>query len=213
MSVRGALGAALRDLYVQSWRLLTLNAAVGAALLVVAGAAAFSLAGLALLALVGPLLAALVHCEVALVRTEDLRLSCALDGLRRLWRRGLALGCAGGAVTGLGVLAIGFYARGGRSTIPLAFLTGYLLALLLVVQLFAWPLAVAEPERPLRDALRIAASAVLHRPVASSGLALALLLVNVAGVVVAVMPFLTLTIAYTFLAATRFVLPREEVTA
>ncbi|HEY6016489.1 MAG TPA: hypothetical protein VIU16_06860, partial [Gaiellaceae bacterium] len=66
MSVRAALGAALRDLYGQSWRLLTLNAAVGAALLVVLAAAWVSLAGLVLVALVGPLLAALVHCEVAL---------------------------------------------------------------------------------------------------------------------------------------------------
>lgn len=213
MSVRGALGSALRDFYGQSWRLLVLNAAVGGALLVVAAAAAVSPAALVLLALVGPLLAALVHCEVALVRTEDLQLSCALDGLRLCWRRGLALACAGGAVTGLGVLAIAFYARGGSGTIPLAFLAGYLLALLCVVQLFAWPLAVAEPERPLRDVLKTAGSAVLRRPAASTGLALALLLVNLVGIAVAVLPFLTLTIAYTFLAAARFVLPREEVTA
>lgn len=213
MSVRDALGAALRDFYGQSWRLLALNAAVGAALLAVVLVASVSLAGLALVALVGPLLAALVHCEVGLVRTEEMRLGCALDGLRLLWRRGLALACAGGAVTGLGVLAVAFYARGGRSTIPLAFLVGYVLALLCVVQLFAWPLAVAEPERSLLDALKTAVRAVLRRPGASTGLALALLLVNLAGIAVAVMPFLTLTIAYTFLAATRFVLPREEVTA
>ncbi|HSP74025.1 MAG TPA: hypothetical protein VLN26_16760 [Gaiellaceae bacterium] len=210
--MRDALGTALRDFYGQSWRLLALNAAVGVALLAVVLVASVSLAGLALVALVGPLLAALVHCEVGLVRTEELRLGCALDGLRLLWRRGLALACAGGAVTGLGVLAVAFYARG-RSTIPLAFLVGYVLALLCVVQLFAWPLAVAEPERSLLDALKTAVRAVLRRPGASTGLALALLLVNLAGIAVAVMPFLTLTIAYTFLAATRFVLPREEVTA
>jgi hypothetical protein len=39
-------------------------------------------------------------------------------------------------------------------------------------------------------------------------LGFALLLVNAAGIAAAVMPFLTLTVAYTFLATAHFVLPR-----
>ena len=38
-------------------------------------------------------------------------------------------------------------------------------------------------------------------------LGLALLLVNLAGIAAAIMPFLTLTVAYTFLADAHFVLP------
>jgi hypothetical protein len=41
-------------------------------------------------------------------------------------------------------------------------------------------------------------------------LGLALLLVNIAGIAAAVMPFLTLTVAYTFLVTARFLVPPEE---
>ena len=41
-------------------------------------------------------------------------------------------------------------------------------------------------------------------------LGLALLLLNVAGVAAAVMPFLTLTVAYTFLVTARFFITPEE---
>ena len=57
-----------------------------------------------------------------------------------------------------------------------------------------------------RDAGRF----VAVRPGATLLLGLALFLVNAAGVAAAVMPFLTLTVAYTFLATAHFVLPREE---
>jgi len=48
------------------------------------------------------------------------------------------------------------------------------------------------------------------RPGATLALGLALVLVNVAGLAAAIMPFLTLTVAYTFLATARFVLPSES---
>jgi hypothetical protein len=48
--------------------------------------------------------------------------------------------------------------------------------------------------------------------VAATGLALALLLVNLAGLAAAVLPFLTMTIAYSALAAARFALPPTPLT-
>jgi hypothetical protein len=48
------------------------------------------------------------------------------------------------------------------------------------------------------------------RPAATLALGLALLLVNIAGLAAALMPFLTLTVAYTFLATARFVLPASD---
>jgi hypothetical protein len=74
-----------------------------------------------------------------------------------------------------------------------------------------WPLAVAEPERPLRLVLEDTLRTVLARPLQALGLTLALVLVNVLGLALAVVPFLTLTVAYSFLAAARFALPEEEV--
>jgi hypothetical protein len=47
----------------------------------------------------------------------------------------------------------------------------------------------------------------MRRPRAAFGLAFALTLVNLAGLAAALMPFLTLTIAYSFLAAAHFALP------
>jgi hypothetical protein len=48
-----------------------------------------------------------------------------------------------------------------------------------------------------------------RRPWGFAGLALALLLVNAIGVVAAILPFLTLTIAYSFLVAAHFALPKN----
>jgi hypothetical protein len=204
-----ALRLALRDLYDNSWRLLPVNAALGA-VLVMTGVAAFAVrAALVLVVLAGPVAAALVHCAVTLVRTGNLRLADALEGLRLHWRRGLVLGALGGAFALLAVLALRFYA-GSPLSWPLAFLTGYLFLLLGVYQVFLWTLAIADPEQPLRVAAREAAAVALRRPRATLLLGLALLLVNLVGIAAAVMPFLTITVAYSFLAAARFAIPTED---
>lgn len=210
MSVGLALRQAARDLYENSWRLLPVNAALGA-VLVAAGVAAYAVrAGAVLVVLAGPVAAALVHCSVQLVRDGNVELRDALDGLRLHWRRGLGLGAAGAALLGLGALAVRVYARMSFGW-PLVFVAVYVLVLLGVYQLVLWTLAVAEPDRPLRDVLRDAAVLTARRPGATLLLGLALLLVNVAGIAAAVMPFLTLTVAYTFVAAARFALPKEPV--
>jgi hypothetical protein len=201
-----ALRLAFRDLYENSWRFVPVNAALGTVLVAV-GVATFAVrAALVLVVVAGPIAAALVHSAVTLVRTGDVELRDALAGLRLHWRRGLALGAGGSALLGLGVVAVRFYARTSYGW-PLVFATVYLLVLLGVFQLVLWTLAIAEPDRPLRLACRDAAALAARRPGAALVLGLALLLVNAAGVAVAVMPFLTLTVAYSFVAAARFALP------
>jgi len=210
MRPREALRRALRDFYENSWRLVVLNAAFGAVLVVGALAAlAMPLAAVLVLA-AGPLVAVLAHCAVTLVRTGNLFFADAWDGLRLHWRRGLALGALGAAVVAGGLLALRFYS--GASLWPLAFLTLYVLVLLLIYALVLWTLAIAEPERKLSSVAREAAAFVASRPGATLLLGFALLLVNVAGIAAAVMPFLTLTVAYTFLATAHFVLPPQEET-
>jgi len=193
-----ALLGALRDFYANSWQLLLVNTGLGVVLVTcVLAALAFPLAAVLAIA-AGPVLAVLVHCAVTVVRTDSFGLGDVWDGLRLHWRRGLELAAMGLVLLGLGAYALRFY--GGSSTWPLAFLSLYVLLLLGIYQLVLWTLAVAEPDRRLRSVARDAG--IL--------LGLALVLVNIAGIAAAVMPFLTLTVAYTFLATARFVLPEPS---
>jgi hypothetical protein len=200
-----AMRLAARDFYANSWRLLLVNAALGVLLVLSVLAALAAPIAAVLVLTVGPVAAALVHCAVTLVRTGNLALGDAWEGLRAHWRRGTVLAALGAALAGAGVLAIRFY--GGASLWPLAFLTLYLFLMLGIYELVLWIVAIAEPEHGLRRAAGDAAALVLSRPGATLVLGLALLLVNLAGIAAAVMPFLTLTVAYTFLATAHFVLP------
>ena len=208
MTARRALGLAFGDLYRNSWRLVPVNAALGAVLVFSAVAAVAVHALLVLAVLAGPLVAALAHCSVTLVRTGNLALSDAWEGLRLHWRRGLALGAAGVALGVLAGLAVHFYTRSSVGW-PFAFLTLYLVVLLGTYAAVLTTVAVAKPELPLREAALAAATLGARRPGTTLLLGLALLLVNLAGVAAAVMPFLTITVAYSFVAVAHFVLPAE----
>ena len=208
MSVRAALRLACGDLYRNSWKLLLVNAALGATL-VFAAAAAFAVhALLILVVLVGPLAAALAHCSVTLVRTGSLAIADGWEGLRLHWRRGLVLGALGVALGVLAGIAVHFYTR---STVgwPFAFLALYLVVLLGIYAAVLTTIAVAQPGDSLRLAARSAATLGVQRPGATLLLGLSLLLVNAAGVFAAVMPFLTITVAYSFVAVAHFVVPVE----
>ena len=208
MTARRALGLAFGDLYRNSWRLVPVNAALGAVLVFSAVAAVAVHALLVLAVLAGPLVPALAHCSVTLVRTGNVAVADAWQGLRMHWRRGLALGAAGVALGVLAGVAVHFYTRSSVGW-PFAFVTLYLVVLLGIYAALLATVAVAEPELPLRVAARDAATLAAQRPGATGLLGLALLLVNVAGVAAAVMPFLTLTVAYSFVAVAHFVLPAE----
>jgi len=208
MRPRTALGLALRDLYQNSWRLVPVNAALGA-ILVAVGVLAYAVhAALVLVVLAGPVAAALVHSSVTLVRSGNVALSDAFEGLRLHWRRGLALGGIGASTLLFGIVAVRFYG-GSALGLPLAFFIVYLLVLAGIYQVVLWTLAIADAGRPLRDAARSAAELAVFRPGATLLLGLALALVNVLGLAAALMPFLTITVAYTFLAVARYVLPAE----
>ena len=209
MTAGFALRFALRDFFHNSWRLVPVNAAFGA-VLVATGIAAYAVHALLVLAVVaGPVAAALVHCSVLLVRTENITFADAREGVRLHRRRGLQLGAAGLALVVLGAFAVRFYTRIGFGW-PLAFLTLYLLLGLGMYLAMVATVAIADPERPLRLAARDAATVGARRPGATLLLGLALLLVNAAGVAAAVMPFLTLTVAYSFVAVAHFTLPKES---
>jgi hypothetical protein len=209
MRPHDAMWLALRDFYHNSWRLLAVNAALSA-VLVASFLATLAIPAAALLVLAaGPVTAALVHCAVTLVQTGNLVLADAWEGLRLHWRRGLALGAAGAGLMLLSFLAVRIYVS--ASLWPLAMLTIYVVVLLGIYQLVLWTLAIAEAERPLRAVAREALVVVGQRPGGVLVLGLALLFVNAVGVVAAVMPFLTLTVAYAFLAAAHFLLePTSE---
>jgi hypothetical protein len=206
-----ALKLALYDFYRQSWRLLVLNTALSVLVLAILLAALATPAALVLLVLVGPALAALQHCTVVLAQTDDLRLGEAAKGLRLHWRRGLVLFALFAGVVALGALALVFYGGAGAWAWPLAGVVAYILALVALLQLALWPRAVHDRDIPLRHVARRAALDLLQRPLAYALLAFSLLVVNVLATAAALVPFLTLTIAYTFLAAAHFALPRNPI--
>jgi hypothetical protein len=211
LSVGRALRKAVRGFYEHSFRLVLLNTTLSLVTVAILVLATYSTAALVLLLLLGPLAAALMHCAVAIVQDDDLQLRDAVEGLRLHWRRGLALATLAAGFVVLTVITVEFYAGRGVVAWPLAVLTLYLAGLALILQLSLWPLAIVERGRPLRTVLRDAALTLLRRPLAFTGMAVALLVVNLVGLAAAILPFLTMTIAYSFLAAAYFTLPPNPV--
>jgi hypothetical protein len=205
-SVRGALGAAIGDLYRNSWRLVPANLAVAAAVLVPVGLAIWTTrpAPLVLVLLAGPALAGLARAAVQVVTGDsgEVRLADVVAGTRLLWRRGLALGALAALVTLAGVTAIRFYAGRGPVWTVAAFGCGYLLAAFWVFQIGLWPLAALRPDRPLATVFAEATELLLARWPAVLRLAAVLLAVNLLGAVL-VLPVLTVTVAFSSLAAAR----------
>jgi hypothetical protein len=153
-----------------------------------------------------------MHCAVVLVQTRELSLREWFVGLRLHWLRGLILAAGLIVAAYLGYVSFVFY--GGRGTLawPIVVIAIYVLFLFGVWQLFVWPLAIAERTTSFTHVLRDAGVAFLRRPRAAIMLATALFVINAVGAI-GILPILTLTVAYSFLAAAHFVLPpaREEV--
>jgi hypothetical protein len=203
-----ALRRAARGFYEHSFRLVILNSLFSAVAVAVLVLALYQPAALILLLVLGPLAAALMHCAVTIVREDELRLVDVLVGLRLHWRRGLLLGAVVSAVALLTLVAVVFYEGRGALAWPLAVLTLYVTGMFGVYQLALWPLAIVERDRPLRAVVREAAYALFGRPRAFTALALALLVINLVGLVLAILPFLTMTLSYSFLAAAYLTLPQ-----
>ena len=152
-----------------------------------------------------------MYCAVTLVETEQLRLADAVVGIRRCWRRGAALGAIVGAARARRVGG-GAGVRGRRDRAwPLAALVLYLLAIFGVLQLWLWPLAVADRERSLASVFVDAVCAMVRRPAPRSlGLAAVLTASTLAASSRPYLPLLTLTVAYSFLAAAHLALPELQ---
>jgi hypothetical protein len=206
MSMGRALARALRQMYEQSWRLALLNFALSTVVVAVLYAVSYGTPLLVLFVFVGPFAAALMHCAVKLQQTQELSLRDGLEGLRLHWRRGLALGTLVAVATLVAVTAISFYGSRGSHAWPFALFALYVAMMFGVWQLHVWPLAVARRGDRVGAVLREAGRSLFSRPFTSVGLALVLLLVNAVGAI-GVLPVLTLTIAYSALAAAHFVLP------
>jgi hypothetical protein len=201
------LRLAVRDFYEESWRLVALNAALSVYVLGVLAVATLVPAALVLLLGAGAIAAALVSAAVTIVETGSLTFMEMAGTLRRSWLRGLVLGGSAAAGVAATVFAFRFYGDAGTLAWPLAVLVLYLGAIFLLYQLVLWPLALRDCESPLREVASEAGLVLIRRPAAVSGLGLALLAVNVAGILLAILPLLTMTIAYSTLAAARFALP------
>ena len=211
MTARRALRQAARDLYENSWRLILPNLLLALVAAAAFLAAVYARPALLLVVAVGPFAAALVHCAVKLQQAGELRTVDTFVGLALHWRRGLVLGCLIALAAVLTVSSISFYAQLGILAWPFVVTALYLLALFVVWQVHLWPLALRDERLPLGTILGESASAFARRPGSTFGLAAALLAVN-AVAAIGVLPLLTLTIAYSALAAVRFVLapPPEE---
>ncbi len=210
MSINDVLRRSLTKTYQSSWRLLVVNTALSVVFAVAVLAMPTLPLGLLLACvLAGPLAAALAHCVVMLVRGDDIRLTDAVVGLRLHWREGLVLGALFGVGLMVGVVAVTFYVSEPHRVWPLAVGAIYLIGFFCLLVLVAWPLLVADLRLGVAGALRAAGVELLRRPWRALGLGTALLLVNLLGAVT-VVPLLTLTVAYTFLAAAFAVLPELE---
>jgi hypothetical protein len=208
MGAGGALRAAFIDFYHQSWRLAAFNTALSAIVLAIVYLTLFvHPTFLLLVVLIGPLAASLMHCAVWLAQNDELHFGDALDGLKLHWRRGLVLASVTLLVFWLAGIALRFYGTG--QWIFAVFVVD-VLVLVAVLQLLVWPRAVYERERPLQKVFGDALSDFLSRPLSTLAFAAGLAAVNVFGIAAAVMPFLTLTIAFSFVAAAHFALPRSQ---
>jgi uncharacterized membrane protein len=212
MTVRRALRLAARDLYANSWRVLAVNTTLSAVVLALLAAAAFVPPAIILLPLAGPLAAALANTAVLIVREENPTVRDAFAGARVHARRGIVLGAIVTLVFLVAEHAARFYAT--RGVWLLSMVVIYLLALYVLHQLFAWTLAVAEPQRPLRHVYADAAAMILRRPGQAFGLALALLAIEGVAAMAGVLPLLMLGGGFAFLAAAQLAAPepvsREE---
>lgn len=202
------LRLAVRDFYEESWRLVALNSLLSAYVLAVLTLAAFFPAALILLLAAGSIAAALVSAAVIVVETGSLTFVEMAGTIRRCWFRGLVLGTSLGLGAVATVMAFRFYGSAGTPAWPFAVLVLYLGGIFALYQLVLWPIAIRDCERPLRAVAAEAGVALARRPGAVAGLGLALLAVNLAGILLAVLPFLTMTVAYSALAAARLALPQ-----
>jgi uncharacterized membrane protein YesL len=211
-SIGGALRAAAQDGYYHSWRLVPAN--------VVWSVVALSIAGLALIAppaiLLFPLLAlptaGIFRVTTRIVRGEAVSFWDAIDAWRTNALATIGIGAGFVAAT----IVLGFNVVSGLAS---ASLLGWGLATLAAWGLLAtwllawtaWPILVdpRRADRPIMARLRLAALLVLAHPIriALLGIVLGLFL---AVSTLAVVALATVSVAFSALVASRFILPAAD---
>jgi hypothetical protein len=211
-SLRGAIGAAAGDGYYHSWRLVPANlvwsvAAIAIGVLVLAAPPAIVLLPILALPTAG-----LFRITTRIARGQAVSFWDGIDAWRTDVLATLAVG-AGFVVT---LIVLGFNLVSGlTSESPVGWGLATLAAWgLLIAWLYAWtlwPILVdpARAARPAADRARLAAMLVLAHPIriGSLGLVLALFLIVST---VAVVALATVSVAFSALVASRFILPAAD---
>ena len=209
MSVRQALGQALRDFYFNSWRLAPANLLWGVMLVLGIFAGPMTLAGIALLVGLAVPSAGLYRMGALIARGEPAAFSDFVGGMRRFGPAAFAV--SAGATTLAVVFTTNVFVGFGAAN-PLGWFMSALalwgdVGLVMFLTAF-WPILV-DPKREgigLRGRLALAGLAVIGRPVRM--LALTLVVVVLLAVSTVLFAAIALvTVAYVALVSNRVVLP------
>jgi hypothetical protein len=209
-TLRGAVRGAAEDLYYNSFRFLGANLLLGLVLIAVALVSLGTLAGLLGLVVAAPPAAGIMRMATTLQRDGHTGFGEFTDAVRRPWGR---LVIAAIQLLALLVLVVDALLGGAMGGLAGAFLTVSALYGVLIWWLFGlalWPL-LEDPRRddPIRGRLRLAAMVLVAFPLRmlAVGLLLGALLAISA---VAVAPLVTISVAFAWLVAARYVLPLAD---
>jgi hypothetical protein len=211
-SLRASLRAAATDFYFHSWRLLPANVLWAAVVLAILAAALLSPPLVLLAPLAALPIAGIFRMATRIVRGESVSFWDGMDAWRGEVRPALALGT--GLVVALVVL--GFNLVSGLFSDSML---GWALATLALWGLVAawlyawvaWPILLDPARRtsPGRERLRLAALLVLAHPIRVGALGLILIVLLLASTV-AMVPLLTVSVAFSALVSARYVLPAAD---
>jgi hypothetical protein len=210
--LRGALRAAAGDFYFHSWRLLPANVLWAAVVLAIL-AVALLVPPLIVLAPLSALpVAGIFRMTTRIGRGESVSFWDGLEAWRGEVRPALGLGTALLVAT----IVLGFNVVSGLLGDSLV---GWALATLAFWGLLgtwlyawvAWPILLdpARAAQPVRQRLRLAALLLLAHPIRIAALGVVLLALCVVSIV-AIVPLLTVSVAFGALLSTRYVLPAAD---
>ena len=211
-SIGGAIRAAAQDGYYHSWRLVPANLVWSVVAIAVAGLVLVTPAAILLLPLLALPTAGLFRVATRIARGEAVSFWDAIDAWRTDALQTIAIGAgfvAAAVVLGFNVIS------GLTSDSPLgwalATLAGWGLVVAWVLAWTVWPILLdpARADRSLADRLRLAGLLVLAHPIRLGllGIVLGLFL---AVSTLAVVALATVSVAFSALIASRFVLPAAD---
>jgi hypothetical protein len=210
-TLRGAVRGAADDLYYNSFRFLGANLLLGIVLIAVALVSLGTVVGVLALVVAVPPAAGIMRMALVLHRRGSTDVGDFVEAVRRPWRR-LLIGAA--QLVLLVVLVVDALLGSSLGGLAGAFLTVSALYGLLIWWVYAvalWPL-LEDPTRagePVSRIVRLALLLLVAFPIRMLGLGLllgALLVVST----VAVAPLVTVSVAFVWLVAARYVVPLAD---